>query len=364
LDNLLASLLGHAPKRGEDALTATFAWLLRHHTNLRVAFVDALRGGDEARFPAEMPRVRVQVPEEASRYDLVLAWDGVRAVIEVKVDAALGWRSIADDTTGELLVVSQVTKYLHTGNREGRPPTWVFTLAPDAIVVEAAAAKHARYGGSLRWHDVRRMLESSAGEDPVVSQVAGWFVDVLKRRGMTYEKLTESALQAVGPYLTFKRTIDAMIDRAFDVLKAEGAFVELAVQEPWRQEAYQRIGWVLPVNKAKGHNAFIGVSVSPQATADGAPDLLFFLETPPTKEAARRIHSERAAWEEGLVALRAESAANWHLGEGWPVLRATLDLRTLLDAEDQTAAATAFFRECLAAAKRHGLIARYLAATK
>lgn len=364
MENLLASLLGHAPKRGEDALTATFAWLLRHHAPLRAAFVDALRGGNADRFPAEAPRVRVQVPEETSRYDLVLAWDGVRAVIEVKVDAALGWRSIADDTTGEVQVVSQVTKYLRTGNREGRPTTWVFTLAPEVVVVEAAAADHARYGGSIRWHDVRRMLESSAGDDAVVSQVAGWFVDVLKRRGMTYEKLTESALAAVGPYLTFKRTIDAMIDHAFDALKAEGAFAELAVQEPWRQEAYQRIGWVLPVNKAKGHNAFIGVSVSPQATADGAPDLLFFLETPPSKEAARRIHSERAAWEAALVSLREEGATSWHLGDGWPVLRATRDLRTLLDAEDQTAAVTAFFRDCLAAAKRHGLTARYLAATK
>lgn len=178
VENLLASLLGYAPKRGEDALTASLAWLLRHHPALCAAFVARLRGNDPTRFPADAPRVRVQVTEETSRYDLVLSWPEVRAVVEVKVAAALGWRSIEDEHTGETQVVSQVTKYLVTGNREGRPTTWVYTLAPEVIVVESSAAKHPRYGGALRWHDVRSLLESHVTDDAVVGQVASWFVDV------------------------------------------------------------------------------------------------------------------------------------------------------------------------------------------
>ena len=123
VENLLASLLGYAPKRGEDALTASLAWLLRHHPALCAAFVARLRGEDATRFPTDAPRVRVQVTEETSRYDLVLSWPNVRAVIEVKVAAALGWRSIEDEHTGDTQIVTQVTKYLVTGNREGGPST-------------------------------------------------------------------------------------------------------------------------------------------------------------------------------------------------------------------------------------------------
>lgn len=116
-------------------------------------------------------------------------------------------------------------------------------------------------------------------------------------------------------------------------------------------------GWRSP---ARGRDRAAGA----EATVDGAPDRLFFLETPPSGEAAHRIVAERDAWKSALVALEAEDIATWNLGDGWPVLWATRDMSSPLEADDQTAAVTAFFRERVAAAKRHGLVARYLAAAE
>lgn len=361
MQNLLATLLAHASKRDEDAITATLAWMLRHHGPFREGFVRRLRRREGAAFPDRAPEVRTQLTEGSSRYDLVLSWPEVYAVVEVKVRAPLGWRSI-DDEQGQVRHVSQVWKYLSANTASVSRTTWVYTLAADALDVEDAARSHDRYGGDLRWHEVRSLIESCEADDPMVSQVARWFVDVLKGRGMTYERLTKESLATVGPYLAMKRSLDAMIDRAWETLRTHDVVRSLAREPAWRQEAHARIGWAIPVSRRAGHVAFLGVSVHPLATRDGEPDLLFFLESPPAKPATQRIMLERVAWEDACAALDAEGTARWALGDGWPVISARRDMATLVDEADQVAAMTGFFRACVEALARHGLVARYLAA--
>lgn len=361
MQNLLATLLAHASRRDEDAITATLAWLLRHHTTFRERFVLRLRDDDQARYPDTMPDVRTQVTEGRSRYDLALMWPGVHAVVEVKVRAPLGWRSV-DDEQGETRAVSQVQKYLLDNAASARRVTWVYTLAADALELEEAARRHPRYGGALRWHEVRVLIESCEDPDPAVAQVARWFTEVLKGRGMTYERLTKDSLATAGPYLAMKRSLDAMIDRAWEAMRPHDVVRSLAREAAWRQEAHARVGWVIPWSRRAGLFSFLGVSMHPLATRDGAPDLLFFLEAPPAKLAMQHITRERGEWEAACAKLNEEAAARWDLGNGWPVISATRDMGALVDAQDQVAAMIEFYRTCVEAAARHGLIARYLAA--
>lgn len=363
MDNLLDALLRLAPARGEDSITETFAWLLRHDTALCARFVALLRRGREGALPESAPTVYTQVTEGDARYDLQLDWRTARAVIEVKVDAALGWRTVDAEVAGAPTAESQVAKYLRRANAPGRAPTWVFTLAAEALPLEASTRAHERWGAELRWHDVRVALEVEPSADPSVARIATWFLDALRRRGMTYEPLSRESLAAVAPYLAFKRTIDAMIDHAYNALKGEPGFRALAIGGTWRQEAHQRIGWVFSVNRSAGYFGFLGVSVHPNALRDGAPDLLFFLEAPPKSDAAATLRGERAEWEAEVAALHVPDAVRWALGDGWPIVSATQDLSALLAAEDQTRAMTTWYRERMADVSRTNLLARYLAAT-
>ncbi len=363
MNNLVHTLLAHASRREEDAITATLAWLVGAHAPLRTRWQTYLMEHGAPQLTGD-PVVRTQVTEGSNRYDLVLVWPGWRAVIEVKVRAGLGWRSTEEDSHDDETaprVVSQVRRYLQHTERT-QPPTGVFTLAADELELEPAVRAHPRFGGALRWQDVRQWLTEEEPTDPVVAQVARWFVDVLRRRGMTFERLTAEGLASVGPYLAFKASLDAMIDRVWTLLRDDPRVKKLQRDDPWRQEAHARIGWAAPYDRRVGMFAFVGISVHPLATRDGAPDLLLFLEAPPTKPAAQHIQRERAAWEAACARLNEAGHARWALGTGWPLISATRDMGTLLDEPDQVGAMVAFFRACLEALDREGLLDRYLAA--
>jgi hypothetical protein len=362
VDNLLATLLQLAPARNEDAITEIFAWILRHDPVVCMQFVTLLRNVRATPLPDTLPRVATQVTEGNARYDLLLQWQEARAVIEVKVDASLGWRAVAEAPPEAPTVESQVAKYLRRANVPGSLPTWVFTLSSESLPLESATCGHVRCGGQLHWHDVRRVLEACPSAEPSVARVSAWFLDLLRRKGMTYEPLSREGLAAVAPYLAFKRTVDAMIDRSVHALKGESTFQALARGGTWRQEAHQRIGWVLARDRAAGHLAFVGISVHPLALRDGSPDLLFFLETPPSKPAAAALRAERPVWEATVAELNARGTARWALGDGWPIVSATEDLSTLLDVADQTRAMLEWYRGRLADVSNSGLLTRYLTA--
>lgn len=343
----------------EDALTEILRHLLEEDREVLREFVRALRfpsGTDAPSSRPGDPTVQTQVSEPdlfggRCRYDLLFTWPtGVRLIVEVKVGAGLTMKAVPD-ADGEADAIDQLNRYLAIAH--GEPTTFVASLGIRLMNLPGSVVADERFVGAVSWqqlHDFVWRVFDRDQTDPSSTLRREW-VDLLEETKLAMAPLTFEGLTSVYKYNVFHEAFGEALNAAVDRIAEEGLLepFERPTDGKW-QEAYERIGYRLFVDKDRSRMAFIGLWHGDGTVHHEIPDLYFFYEVAKDTSAAKFIDGSAAEIVTMLDALDTPSGGKWGFDPGgYETIHCGMSMVEVVRQPDPAEAIANFFVDCLRA---------------
>lgn len=344
----------------EDALTEILRHLLEEDAMVRDELVATLAFPPAAGIrPSRLgvPKIETQVSEPAveggvCRYDLLISWpSGVRVVVEVKVGAKLTMKKVETEA-GRCSAVDQLQRYLACAARE--PKTFVTSLGIRSPDLPSTVASHSRFISCLSWQQLYDIVWRALDRDPAetLETLRREWLDLLEEIDLATAPLTFEGLTSVYRYNAFHAAFGEAMAAAVERLAEEGVLepFERPTDKMW-QEAYERIGYRLWVDRNRSRMAFIGLWHGDGTRHHEIPDLYFFYEVAKGSAAAEFIDGQEADVLRLLDTIQTtppEAEWNYEAG-GYETIQCAMSMVEVLRHPDPAAALADFFVGCLRA---------------
>ncbi|MEQ8276520.1 MAG: hypothetical protein RMA76_09305 [Deltaproteobacteria bacterium] len=343
----------------EDALTEILRHLLEEDHEVLREFVKALRFPRRTGIPSSRrggPTVQTQVSEPDPfgghcRYDLLFTWPtGVRLIVEVKVGAGLTMKAVLD-ADGEAEAVDQLHRYLALAR--GEPMTFVASLGIRTVDLPGSVTDDERFIGALSWQQLHDFVWRVLDRDPTdpSSTLRREWVDLLEETKLATAPLTFEGLTSVYKYNVFHEAFGEALNAAVDRIAEEGLLepFERPTDSKW-QEAYERIGYRLFVDRDRSRMAFVGLWHGDGTVHHEIPDLYFFYEVAKDSSAAKFIDGRAAEIVTMLDALETPSGGKWSFEPGgYQTIQCATSMVEVVRQPDPAEAIADFFVGCLRA---------------
>lgn len=208
VNNLFLRLHKWAHRQDENFVTESFVFLLRllleREAPVGVELVRFLCGndGESLDLGGQLPVVTTQTVVEEGRPDIRVEAPGLLAFVEVKVESSLGHR--------------QVERYREALRRSGATiqRLVLMTRYPVAFARDDVVPDR-----QLRWHEVAGWLQANLPEDAPSRFLARQFLDFLKVRIMTFERVGPEYLKGVGALNNLTHMLGFAIEQTPDLGK-------------------------------------------------------------------------------------------------------------------------------------------------
>ncbi len=233
-NNLLLALHKYASRQDENFLTEAFAHLLRHlaHCEPRAAasILKKLAGGVVTMAPDETDRISIttQIVISSGRPDIEIRSRDWLIYVEVKAESGLG--------------ESQLKRYQEALKNSGMDRTSLILLTRYPVLSEKETQLA---DAAIRWYQVAQWLEREKVEKPESTYLLKQFLEFLRSRGMTMERVSWELARGV-------KSLRSLIEMVGESLAA----LEIS-SDSNRTCAWEWIGYYL---ESKPRRFFVGIS--------------------------------------------------------------------------------------------------------